>query len=113
MELNSNKVYAKILGEASSAFGDGWDAIKTYAPGEFKKIATQLVEIAENVAKYQLDNSQGFSPETGKLLLKMQLNATEGVLVALSTLTFIAVQQAINGILDVLKNTFVELIPII
>lgn len=113
MELNFENLYSAILGEASSAFGDGWNSIKDYAPAELKKISTQLIDIAENVAKYELDNSQGFSPETGKLLLRMQLNATEGVFVAVSALTMIAVQNAINGILSVIKNTFIKLVPIL
>lgn len=98
---------------AQGAFGDGWNNVKNYAPAEFKKIASQLVDIAENVAKYKLDNSQGFSPETGKLLLKMQVNATQSVLVAVSSLTLLAVENAINGIFAVLKSTFSELVPIL
>jgi len=113
MEFNFQNVYSSILSEASSAFEDGWESIKGYAPGEFKKIAIQLVEIAENVSKYEIDNNQGYSPDVGKLLLKMQLIATESVLVAISTLLLITVQKAINGILEILKQTFSELIPIL
>ncbi len=113
MELNFDNVLSSITEAASSAFGDGWESIKDYAPAEFKKISAQLVDIVENVEKYKQDDSQGYSPETGRILFKMQLTASESVLVAISTLTLIAVQNAINGILDVLKNTFIELIPII
>lgn len=113
MELNFNNLLNEMLGAAEGAFGDGWSNVKNYAPGEFKKISSQLLEIADNVAKYKLDNSQGFSPETGKLLLKMQVNATHSVLVAVSTLTLLAVQNAINGIFEVLKNTFSELVPVL
>lgn len=113
MELNFDNLFSALLGAAEQEFGEGWNSIKKYAPAEFKKIATQLLDIAENVAKYHMDNSQGFSPETGKLLIKMQITATEGVLVAVSTLTLIAVQNAINKMLDVLKNAFTELVPIL
>lgn len=95
-----------MLQSGSDAFGDGWDSVKDYAPAEFKKISSQIVEIAENVAKYELDESQGYSPETGKVLLQMQRTATESVLVAMSTLTIIAVQNAINAMMQVLKETF-------
>lgn len=94
------------MNAAADAFEDGWDAVKDYAPAEFRKISAQLVEIANNVALYQLDDSQGYSPETGKLLLQMQRNATESVLVAVSTLTLIAVQNAINAIFAVILDTF-------
>jgi len=55
---------------------------------------------------HQLDENDGYSEETGRILLKMQRTATEGVLVAISTLTLIAVQNAINAIFDVLKDAF-------
>lgn len=106
MELNFDNVLNEMLQSAGGAFGDGWDSIKDYAPAEFKKISSQVVEIAENVAKYEKDHSQGYSPETGKILLQMQRTATESVLVAISSLTLITVQNALNAIFDILKNTF-------
>ena len=106
MEITFENVLSKIVESASDAFEDGWDSVKDYAPAEFKKISSQIVEIADNVVKYNDDNRKGYSAETGKLLLKMQRIATEGVLVAISTLTLIAVKKAINAIFSVLKNTF-------
>jgi len=106
MDITFDSVLDKMLESASGAFEDGWDSIKDYAPAEFKKISVQIVEIAENVAKYEIDDNHGYSPETGKILLQMQRTATEGVLVAISTLTLIAVQNAINAIFQVLKDTF-------
>lgn len=113
MKLTFDNVYDTILNEASDAFGEGWSAIKNYAPAEFKKVTTQLLDISKNVAKYAIDPNDGYSPETGKVLLKMQVTATESVLVAISTLTLIAVQNAINNIFEVLKKAFSELIPIL
>jgi len=106
MDITFDSVLDKMLESASDAFEDGWESIKDYAPAEFKKISSQIVEIAENVAKYEIDDNQGYSAETGKILLQMQRTATEGVFVAISTLTLIAVQNAINAILQVLKDTF-------
>ncbi len=106
MEITFNDVLEKMIESASDAFEDGWESVKNYAPAELKKISSQIVEVVDNVAKYEIDDSQGYSPETGKLLLQMQRTATEGVLVAMSTLTLIAVQNAINAIFQVLKDTF-------
>ncbi len=106
MEITFENVLNNMLESASGAFEDGWDSVKAYAPAEFRKISSQIVDITENVAKYELDNSQGYSPETGKILLQMQRTATEGVLIAVSTLTLIAVQKAINAIFKILKDTF-------
>lgn len=105
MSINTDDLYSKIINAAEGAFEDGWDAIKTYAPAEFKKMAVQLAEIAENVALYEVDHSQGYSPKTGKLLFKMQRTACESVLVAVSQLTLIAVQKALNAIMKVLRET--------
>jgi len=75
---------------------DLWDAIKTYAVPELQKIATQIVAIEENILSY--------TPEGAKALLDMQLRATIGVIVAMTTLTLMAVQKAINEILAAVKD---------
>jgi hypothetical protein len=106
MEITFDNVLDQMLQSAGDAFENGWESVKDYAPAEFKKISHQVIEITDNVAKYKLDSSQGYSAETGKILLQMQRTATEGVLVAISTLTLIAVQNAINAIFQVLKDTF-------
>lgn len=106
MSVNADEIYNKIINAAEGAFKDGWQAIKTYAPAEFKKMSVQLAEIAENVALYEVDNTKGYSPQTGKILFKMQRTACESVLVAVTHLTLIAVQKAINAIMKVLKEEF-------
>ena len=114
MEFNLDNVYKKMLGEAESAFGDGWNSIKAYAPGEFKKLAGKMVDIAKNVAAYDPDdNAQGYPPEVGKNMLEMAVNAMNSVLLAVATLTLIAIEKAVNAILDVLKSTFTELAGIV
>ena len=106
MDVNFKNIFDAMMDAGRDAFAERWDEVKAFAPGEFKKISSQLVEIADNVAKYQLDPNNGYSPATGKLLLKMQRNATESVLVALSALTLIAVQSALDAMFKLLKDTF-------
>jgi hypothetical protein len=106
MAIDTNDVLNQMMSSAESAFGTGWKSVKQYAPAEFKKMAMQITEIAENVALYKIDPSKGYSEETGKLLLKMQRNACESVLVAVTQLTMIAVQKALDAILKILKDTF-------
>ncbi len=113
MAIKVEDVLTQMLSAAKTEFGAGWDHIKAFAPAEFKKIAMQLVEIAENVGRFKLDPNDGYSPETGALLLKMQRNATESVLVGVTALTLLAVQNAINAVLKVIKNTFTELAGLI
>jgi len=106
MAITADEILDKITGAAEGAFEDGWVAVKTYAPAEFKKMAIQLAEIVENVALYKVDNKQGYSPQTGKILFRMQRTASESVLVAVSHLMLTAVQKALNAIMKVLKDTF-------
>lgn len=113
MTLNADDIFNKMIGAAEGAFGEGWSAVKIYAPAEFKKMSVQLAEIAKNVAVYQIDNTQGYSPETGKLLFQMQRTACESVLVAVTHLTLLAVQNALNAIIKVLKDTFEGIISTI
>lgn len=103
---NADEIYSKILDAAEGAFKDGWGAVQNYAPAEFRKMAVQLESIAENVARYELNPDEGYSPATGKLLFKMQRNACEAVLVAVTQLTLLAVQKALNAIVKVLKDAF-------
>jgi hypothetical protein len=113
MSLDVEDMLKTMLGAGKQAFGDGWDAVKNYAPLEFKKIALQVAELAANVALFNADNKQGYSAETGQLLLRMQRNATESVLVAMSALTLLAVQSALDSVLRVLKDAFAELVDVI
>ena len=106
MPINADEIFAEMMDAAEGAFMDGWVAVKTYAPAEFKKMAVQLAEIAENVALYEMDKTQGYPLKTGKILFKMQRTACESVLVAVTQLKIIAVQKALNAIMKVLRDTF-------
>ena len=102
----ADQIYDRMMQAGEKAFGDGWSAVATYAPAEFRKIAIQIKEIADNVARHKIDRNEGYSTATGKLLLKMQRNACESVLVATTQLTMIAVQNAMDAMFDVLRKAF-------
>lgn len=106
MSISADDILKKITDAAEGAFTDGWSAVKDYAPAEFKKMAIQLESITENVAAYELDPDSGYSPATGKILFRMQRTACESVLVAVTHLTLIAVQKALNAIVKALKDAF-------
>jgi hypothetical protein len=106
MDLTVDNIFDQIMGAAEASFKDGWSAVKDYAPVEFKKMAVQIEDIASNVLKHQADPTKGYSEETAKVLWQMQRHACEGVLVAVTKLTLIAVQNALNAIIDVVKKVF-------
>ena len=105
MSLNPDQIVASMTSAAQTAFQENWDAVKSYAPVEFQKMALQIVSIANNVAAYQLNPENGYSPETAKLLFQMQRTACESVLVAVSQLTLIAIQNAMNAVLNALNQS--------
>ena len=82
---------------AGENLGSGiWNSIQTFAVPELQKIATQIIAIEQNI--------NAFTPEGAKALLDMQLRASVGGIVAMTTLTLLAVQKAINEILAAIKG---------
>lgn len=106
MSLSADEIYTKISDVAEGAFKDGWAAVKAYAPAEFRKMAVQLESIAHNIEAYAADPEQGYAPATGKVLFRMQRNACEAVLVAVTQLTMVSVQKALNAIVKAVKDAF-------
>ena len=106
MGVSADQVFTNIMGSAGAAFGQGWSTVEKYAPAEFRKMAMQVAEIAENVALFQVDPTKGYSADTGRVLFTMQRTACESVLVALTQLTMIAVQKALDAIVAGLKAAF-------
>ena len=70
--------------------------MQSYAVTELQKIATQIVAIEADKASY--------TPAGAQALLDMQVRATIGVIVAMTTLTLLAVQAALNQILAAVKT---------
>lgn len=100
MSLDLDAVVKAMASAASASLAGDWATIKGYAPTEFRKIAIQLADIAANVALYDHDPHDGFSPEVGKVLLEMQIHSAESVLVAVTALTITAVRKALKAALD-------------
>ncbi len=75
---------------------DAADA-EAFAKTEFTKIAQTIVSLGEQVAAGQINQQQA------GLLLDMQTSASRSVLLTLKGLALLAVEQAINAALDVVK----------
>ncbi len=107
---SAEQIFEEMMAAGEKAFGASWSAVANYAPAEFRKMAIQITEIAQNVARYKLDKSEGYSEETGRILMKMQRTAAESVLVATTQLNLIAVQKAMDAMAKVLRKTFKGLV---
>ena len=105
MALNVDDVFAAMMAAGKTVLADNWVEISAYADSEFKKMATQIVAIGENVAKHEVDPTQGYSAEAGKILLNMQRLATVNVLTGMTTMTAVTAQQALDAIMGVVKKT--------
>ena len=68
--MSIEDLFQEMMSNAQAAFGEHWQQARNYLPAELRKMAEHLQRIADNVTAYQLDNTQGYSPDTGKLMLK-------------------------------------------
>jgi hypothetical protein len=110
--MTVDAILKAMTGAAAKAFGDEWKEVKNVVPAELHKFAVQLAAIPENVAKHEIDKSEGYSVDTGKIIVRMQFRALEATLTAVTAVTLVAVQRAMNAIVDVLKKAFVDLAPL-
>lgn len=96
MSLDMKALTQSMISAGQGLAGGVWSQMQTYAIPELKKIALQIVVIAENRNDY--------TPEGARALLRMQINATVGVFVAMTTLTMLEVEQALNAILSAIRD---------
>lgn len=85
-----------MVGAGQALGADVWSGISTYAVPELKKIAIQIEAIAAHLDDYTEDGARA--------LFKMQVDASIGVIVAMTQLTLLAVQKMINTILSAIRN---------
>lgn len=96
MALDVDMLTDKLVA-AGKGLGSGvWGQMETYAIPELKKIAVQIVAIGEHITDY--------TEEGAKALLKMQVTASVGVIVAMTSLVLLDVEKAINAILAAVRG---------
>jgi hypothetical protein len=90
MALDSGNLLKTMVGAAQGAFGDCWHDIKSYTVPELQKIASTIVSIEANVA------AGNYTQDVADLIMRMQVRATQSVIVATTGLLLLHVEQAIN-----------------
>ena len=95
MALDVASLLPTLIKAGENLGGSLWNQMQTFALPELQKIAIQIVAIEQNLDQ--------FTPEGAKALLNLQVTATVGVIVAMTTLTLLDVQAAINAILQAVK----------
>lgn len=99
MSLNASELASKMLTAVEAALSAMWPEIKDYAEGETKKLTQSLVTIEK------LRLSGQITEEQARLHLDIQKNASRTVLLSVEGLGILAVEQAINAALNVVKDT--------
>ncbi|MBI5408442.1 MAG: hypothetical protein HZA14_03645 [Nitrospirae bacterium] len=95
---NINELLEKMMGAGANAFADKWDDVASFAQIEFKTLSSRIIDIAEAYAK------EDIKEETAKLLLTMQVNLMISALAGATSLTYLAVEAAVNAMLKVLSD---------
>ena len=98
MALNVSEISTSMRNAALGALKEKGPEIKGYAETEFKKLAETLAMIE----KMRLTGAM--TEEQAQLHLQIQKNATRTVLLTVEGLGMLAVEQAINAALAVVKD---------
>jgi len=98
MALDVGTLVSQMLGAALPILKKGAEDAESFAKTEFTKVAQTIVSIGEQLAAGQINEEQA------GLLLDMQKSASRNVLLTLEGLALLAVEEAINAALDVVKT---------
>ena len=96
MAIELNNLVSTMVDAGRTMTGDIWEQIETFAVPELRKIGIQIQAI--------VDNAADFSPEGARALFDMQVKASIGVIVAMTTMTLLAVQNAINAVIAAVRG---------
>ena len=98
MALKSSSLAKTMVWAAEGAFAGCWEHIESYTVPELQKIASTIVSIEANVA------AKNYTQDVADLILRMQLRATQSVIVATTGLLLLQVEQALNKILGAIAD---------
>jgi hypothetical protein len=98
MALDTGNLLKTMVGAAEGAFAGSWQDIRRYTIPELEKIASTIVSIEANVV------AGNYTQEVANLILRMQLRATQSVIVATTGLVLLQVEQALNKILSAVAD---------
>ena len=99
MSLDVGELATTMLGAFKGELSDRWPEVKDYAESESKKIAENFVLIEK--MKFMSEITE----EQARLHHEIQKNASRMVFLTIEGLGLIAVEQAINAAMNVLKDT--------
>ncbi len=96
MQVDVDGLVDRMTAAGRGLAGGIWAEMESYAVPELKKIAIQVEAIAENHAQYTLRHAE--------ILFDVQFRAAVSVIVAMTSMTLVLVQNALNAIVDAVKD---------
>jgi hypothetical protein len=97
--LNVDMLISQMVGAAKPELADKWPVIKDLAESSFKNLAQNIIDIEK------MSLAGTISPEQARLLLNMQKNSAKIVMLSVETMGLVAVENALNAALNILKTT--------
>ena len=98
MALNVEKIALDMFNAAFPILKRRAPNIKTFAQGEFRKIALQLATIEVELRRGRIKEPQA------AILVEMQKSASRSVLLTAKGLSLLVVEQALNAAIDVVRR---------
>jgi len=98
MSLDGAALGEQMIGAGAAAFGNEWNTAKSFAIAEFKTLGVRLETIAKQTA-------DGLHPQLAKSLFDAQVRTAIQIIAGSTILTLLAVEAAINAVLDVIRET--------
>jgi hypothetical protein len=99
MSLDISELGENVLGAASSSLGTSWEQARRIAEPQLRELARIAGDLGQRVVSGALTEAEA------KALFSIHVNTTKTVLLAVEGLGILAVEAAINAVLDVLKAT--------
>ena len=99
MSINAGDLLTNMLGAAQGVLAEKWPEVQEYAQAELKGIAEGIVLVERLYLANQINQEQA------KLLFEMKKNTARTVLLTIEGLGILAVEQAVNAALNVVKET--------
>jgi hypothetical protein len=97
--LDVSTLLKDMLGAAKNSLGNKWPKVKDLATNSFKKLSQVLVDIETMKLAGTISNEQA------SLMLDMEKNTFKIVMLSVEILGILAVEDALNAALKVVKQT--------
>ncbi len=99
MALDPTSLAKTMLAAVQESLGSGWKKVSAYADGEIRRLAQSMADTAQLVADGKITAREAES------LLRIHQNTGRTVMLAAEGMGIIAVENAINAALGVVRDT--------